>query len=163
MKNVKTGMGRRGVNFLEDGREWRLPGLLYADDFVLCGELVEDMRLMVGRFDEVCRRRGAKVSADKSKVIVLNGEEELECEVHLDGIRLEHFSEFKYLGYILGESGTHGAECSRKVASGKRVAGAIRSLVNTRDLQLLGARVLLETLLVLFLMYGSGTMLWKEE
>ena len=22
---------------LEDGREWRLPGFLYADDFVLCG------------------------------------------------------------------------------------------------------------------------------
>ena len=25
-------MGRRGVRFLEDGKEWRLPGLLYADD-----------------------------------------------------------------------------------------------------------------------------------
>ena len=22
----------------EEGREWRLPGLLYADDLVLCGE-----------------------------------------------------------------------------------------------------------------------------
>ena len=32
------GMGRRGVIFLEDGRGWRLPGLLYADDLVLCGE-----------------------------------------------------------------------------------------------------------------------------
>ena len=34
MKEVKMGMGR----FLEDGKEWRLPGLLYADDLVLCGE-----------------------------------------------------------------------------------------------------------------------------
>ena len=31
MKEVKMGMGRRGVRFLEDGREWRLPGLLYPD------------------------------------------------------------------------------------------------------------------------------------
>ena len=30
MKKVKMGMGRRGVSFLKDGREWRLPGLLYA-------------------------------------------------------------------------------------------------------------------------------------
>ena len=30
--------------------------LLYADDLVLCGESQEDMR--VGRFAEVCRRRG---------------------------------------------------------------------------------------------------------
>ena len=42
-------------------------------------------------------KRGLKVSAGKSKVIVLNGEEGLECEVHVDGIRLEHVSEFKYL------------------------------------------------------------------
>ena len=59
-----------------------------------------------------------------------------ECEVHEDGISLEHVSEFKHLGCVLNESGTEGAECSRKVARGKRVAGATRSLVNARDLQL---------------------------
>ena len=67
-------------------------------------------------------------------MIVLNGEEGLECEVHLDGINLEHVSEFKYLGFVLHKSGTDGAECSRKVASGRRLADAIRSLVNARDL-----------------------------
>ena len=65
------------MSFLEDGREWRLPGLLYADDLILCGESEEDLRMMVGRFAEVCRRRGLKVNADKSKVMVLNGEEGL--------------------------------------------------------------------------------------
>ena len=68
--------------------------------------------------------------------MVLNGEEGLECEVHIDGIRLEHASEFKYLGFVLDESGRDGAECSRKLASGRTVAGAIRSLVNARELQL---------------------------
>ena len=47
--------------------------------------------------------------------------------------------------------------------SGRRVAGAIRSLVNARDLQLECARVLHETLLVPVLMYGSKTVLRKEE
>ena len=41
---------------------------------------------MVGRFPEVCRKRELKVNAGKNKVIVLNGEEGLECEVHVDGI-----------------------------------------------------------------------------
>ena len=41
------GMGRRGVRFLEDGREWSLPDLLHADDLVLCGELEEDLRVIV--------------------------------------------------------------------------------------------------------------------
>ena len=61
------GMGRRGVRFLEDGREWRLPSLLYADDLVLYGESEEDLRVMVGRFAEVCRRRVLKFNASKSK------------------------------------------------------------------------------------------------
>ena len=66
-------------------------------------------------------------------------------------------------GVFLEESGIDRAECSRKVPSGRRVAGGIRSLVNTRDLQLEFARVLHETLLVPVLMYGSETMLWKKK
>ena len=82
---VKMGMGKRGVSFLEDGREWRLSGYFYADDLVPCGELEEDLSVMVGWFAEVCRR-GVKVNAVKSKVMVLNGEDGLECEVHVDGM-----------------------------------------------------------------------------
>ena len=37
---------------------------------------------------------------------------------------------------VLDELGKDGAECSRKVASGRRVAGTIRSLVNDKNLQL---------------------------
>ena len=48
----------------------------------LCGKSEEDLRIMVGQFAEVCRRRRLKVNASKSKVMVLNGEEGLECEVH---------------------------------------------------------------------------------
>ena len=117
---------------------------------------------MVGRFNEVCKRRRLKVNAGKSKVMV-NGEEGLECEVLVDRVRLEHVSEFKYLGCVLDEAGTEGAKCGRKVASGRRVTGAIRSLVNARDLQIEWARVLHEKLLVPDLTYGSETMLWKER
>ena len=39
-----------------------------------------------------------KVNADKSKVIELNGEDGLEYEVRVDGIRLEIVLEFQYLG-----------------------------------------------------------------
>ena len=28
----------------EEGTKWRLPGLLYADDLVLCGESEEELR-----------------------------------------------------------------------------------------------------------------------
>ena len=60
-----------------------MPGLLY--DLVLCGESEEDLRAIVGRFTKVCRRRGLKDNAGKSKVMLLGGEEELECEVCANG------------------------------------------------------------------------------
>ena len=77
MKEVKMGMGR-GVRFL-------------------------DLKVMVGRFAEVCKRRGMRVHAGKSKVMVLSGEEGLEFEVYVDEIHLEYVSEFKYLGFDLDE------------------------------------------------------------
>ena len=70
MKEVKIWMGRMGVRFMEERREWRLPCLLYTDDLVLCGESEEDLKLMVGIFVEMCSRRGLKVNADKNKVLV---------------------------------------------------------------------------------------------
>ena len=56
-----------------------------------------------------------------------------------------------------------GAECSRKVASRRRVAGVIRYLVNARSLQLECARVLHASSLVPVLTYGSETVTWREE
>ena len=76
----------------------------------MSGKSEEDLRGMVERFIEVCRR-GLKVNAGKNKVMVMNGEDGLECEVHVEGIRLEHILEFKYLGYVLDD--TDGSECSR--------------------------------------------------
>ena len=92
MKEVKMGMGRREVKFLEGGREWRLPGFLYEYGLVLCGKSGEDLNAIVGRFVEVCRRRGLKVNDGTEWGMVLNGEEGLECKLYVDGIRLEDVS-----------------------------------------------------------------------
>ena len=51
----------KGVRFMER-REWRLPGLLYADNLVLCDESEEDLKAMVGQFVEVYRRKGKSQS-----------------------------------------------------------------------------------------------------
>ena len=71
---------------------------MYADDLIVCGESEKDMRVMVGRFVEVCGRRGLKVYAGKGKVMILNGKNELECEVYVDEIRLEFRA---YLGFCV--------------------------------------------------------------
>ena len=67
---------------------------MYADELVLCGESEEN--LMVGCFVEMCRRRCLKVNGGKAKAMVLNGEEESDCEVRVDGMRLEYVWKFIY-------------------------------------------------------------------
>ena len=67
------------------GQKWRL-NHNKINKLVLCGKLEEDLRAMMGCFIKVCRRRGLKVNVGKSKVMVLNGEEGLECEVSVDKI-----------------------------------------------------------------------------
>ena len=44
------------MSFLEDGREWRLPGLFYADDLDLCSESKENLSVIVERLAEVVER-----------------------------------------------------------------------------------------------------------
>ena len=50
-----------------------MPGLLYADEFGLCGESEEDLRIMVLHFVEVCSS-SLKVNAGKNKVLMLGKE-----------------------------------------------------------------------------------------
>ena len=97
LMKVKMGKERRGVRFLDDGKEWTLLGLLHADDLALCRKSEGDLWAMVGWFVEVSWTRGLKINAGKSKVMVLNGEERLECEAQVDRIRLERVSEFKHI------------------------------------------------------------------
>ena len=57
----------------------------------------------------------------------VDGEEGLESDTLVNGMRLEHVSEFKFLGYVLDESGTDGSEYGIKVLSERKVACANKS------------------------------------
>ena len=67
----------------------------------MCGKSEEDLKEMVGRFVDVCRK-GLKVNAGKSKVVMLSEEEGLECEIHVDGEQLEHVNQAHMLPSVVG-------------------------------------------------------------
>ena len=81
----------------------------------------------------------------------------------LDGEQLEQVSEFKYVEYMLVEKGTDDADCSRKVVNGRKMAGAIKSLVDAKGISLECARVLHDGMLLPVLMYSSETMVWNKR
>ena len=111
--------------------------------------------------DELCRR-GLIVNADKCKVMVMNGEERLEREVHEDGVHLEHVSEFKYFGCVLFESGTDGENLVGRWKVGGRwqVQLGPQLMLGICRLNML---VLHKALFVLVLTYDSKTMIRKEK
>ena len=61
--------------------------------------------------------------------MLLGVEEELECEICVNGIRLEHVSELNTWD-VFWTNRVQMRQCSRKVASERRIPDAIRSLVN---------------------------------
>ena len=58
------------VKSSEVGRGWRLPNLLYANDLVLCGELKENLRVMIECFVNIGKKNGLNVNAYKIKVLL---------------------------------------------------------------------------------------------
>ena len=78
------------------------------------------------------------------------------CKVMLDGEQLEQMSEFKYLGYMVDEKGTDDAECSMKVVNGRKMAGAIKSLVDAKGISLECARVLHDAITCIVVILWSG-------
>ena len=74
---------KRGENGDEESGD-----CLYADDLVLCGESEEDLKA-VGCFVEVRMRICLKVNEGTNRVMVLGGEEGVECEVCVDWMRFE--------------------------------------------------------------------------
>ena len=84
---------------------------------------------MAGCLVEVRIRRGLKVNGGKSKVMVLGGEEGLECEVCVDGIRIEHASVFW----------TNGVKIRQIVGGGYQVLLGLWLMLRVCSLSVLGS------------------------
>ena len=71
MKEVRANVGEVGAVFLEtnEGREWIVECLMFAEDTVLVGDSREKLMRLVNEFESVCRRRKLRVNVDKSKVM----------------------------------------------------------------------------------------------
>ena len=63
------------------------------------------MSVMIRYFVKIYKIRGLTANADKSRVMVLKRDERCVCEVSVDGRKLEHVTEFKYLEFVFDKLG----------------------------------------------------------
>ncbi|KAF2353904.1 Reverse transcriptase domain [Trinorchestia longiramus] len=92
--------------------EEKLSCLLYADDIVVVSESEQELQKMLEIVDDTVDFK-VKFGGDKSKIMVINGDETEIGEVKIVGIK-----EYKYLGCMLSEDG-----CAK--AKGEKVVKAM--------------------------------------
>ena len=134
--------------------------LMYADDVIIMCENGEDLQEVLNVVNVYGRDFSVKVSADKSKVLVVNGEQEdLEREWELGDIRVKRTKEYKYLGVTLNERESEQVKLSKANQWYGQLANVARWCANKYEV----LRKLRKTVAVHSLIYGMNVMNWNER
>ena len=156
LRAKRTGLG------MKVGNE-RLVILMYADDVIIMCESGEDLQEVLDAVSEYGRDFSVKFSADKSKVLVVNGEQEdVEREWELGDIRVKRTNEYKYLGVMLNERGSEQV-MQEKLSKANQWYGRLASVARWRANKYEVLRELWKTVAVPCLMYGMNVINWSER
>ncbi|KAI5738035.1 hypothetical protein M8J77_002040 [Diaphorina citri] len=88
--------------------------MLFADDIFEWGDNREELQGQINKWVTVANEYGLKFSAEKSEVVVLKCEEQVEGAVVMNGTTLKQVDHFKYLGSIILEDGSINKEINRR-------------------------------------------------
>jgi Reverse transcriptase (RNA-dependent DNA polymerase). len=84
--------------------------MLFADDIFEWGDNREELQGQINEWVTVASEYGLKFSAEKSEVVVLKCEEQVEGAVVMKGTTLKQVDHFKYLGSICCRDGGYEEE-----------------------------------------------------
>ena len=180
VREMKAKIGKRqGAKLLQGKEEWWLVASLFADDTVLLAESKEELQKVVNEFCRVCERRKLKVNAGKSKVMVFERkrsevvdfhrpyrvEEEnvRECEIEMNGEKMEEVTEFKYLGATLCKNNSMKSEIRERAVQGRKMIGALNKVCGFGDMDRKVKKGLRDSILLPTLTYGSELWTWGQQ
>ena len=107
----------------------RIWNLAYADDVVLVANNSEAMQDMMSVFRRFLRDIKLELSADKTKMMVINRKRrEKRDEWKWGGKEIEEVQEFKYLGFVLGNKGNYKEHMKAMGGKGKSAAQKVWGL-----------------------------------
>ena len=149
----------RGVNLVdEEGGEWAINQVLFADDTALVADSEAGLGRLVEEFDRVCRRRKLKVNVGKSKVMRCSKEVGgRQLNIVLNGERLEEVDSFKYLGSVISACSDSVKEVKSRVNEVAKVQGGLKVMFNSKSLSMQVKRRLYEGIAIPTALYGAET------
>ena len=159
VREVKNWVMHRGLPMIgEDGREWQINQILFADDTALVAVTEERLQMLVEAFNTVCKRRGLKVNVGKSKVMMCDRDgSQRSLNVTMEGERLEQVDSFKYLGTHIAADGRMDVEVNYRVNEGMKTIGVLNKMWKNKKVTMEAKKRLYEGVVVPTAMYGSET------
>ena len=141
----------------------RLGCLLYADDIVVVSEDKDELQKILDIVDQYGKEFEMKFSKEKSKVLVINADENDEGRTwDLGNMKIGRNNSYKYLGMIIDEQGTDRTKRDR-IAKGIQWVGRLGSVSRYRANKYEVVRGLWKGMAVPGLMYGLETMSWTNR
>lgn len=82
--------------------------ILYADDTVLMSDNKDDLQHALNMFNNYCLKWKLRVNTSKTKIVIFSkGRKQSNMKFTLQEEELEIVDEYKYLGIVLGKSGSN--------------------------------------------------------
>ncbi|GBP38528.1 hypothetical protein EVAR_95430_1 [Eumeta japonica] len=104
--------------------------LLHADDQVILAPSECGLQEMVNEM----KKKGIKVNNNNIKVMVLEkGKSTTECDMLIEGEKVEQVKKFLYLGSLFTNDGKHDRDIERKVNARNKVNGALQDIMNSKS------------------------------
>ena len=145
MRTMERGLMLKGQN----GWEWEVSQLLFADDTALVASTEERLQRLVNEFGVVCEKRKLRVNIGKSKVMVCSRQGgRAELNVRLNGEVLEEVETFKYLGSIIGKDVGVSKDVSQRVSDGAAAYGTMKSIWRVKEVGIRVKKGLYESIVV---------------
>ncbi|GBP33589.1 hypothetical protein EVAR_32087_1 [Eumeta japonica] len=91
------------------------------------------LQRMLNKMNDSVKKRGMKIIVGKTKVMVFErGESTTECDLLIEGEKVEQAKEVIFLGSLYTNDGKHNRDIQRRINARNEVNGALLAFVNSK-------------------------------
>lgn len=139
------------------GIEGKMPGLLFADDAVLCAESIEDLKAMLEAVERWAARWEMGYGIDKCGAMVVNGSmtELAESQLTLQGVPLPVVKEYTYLGIPFDNTWDLRNIIKRREVSARKALNSLSGVMGSPSIPLKVKVTLIKSCLIPVICYGG--------
>jgi hypothetical protein len=91
----------------------------YADDIAIITENLDDLKKGLENIDKIGAKFGMKINVAKTKLMIINGNENLDYQINLNNNSVEKVNDFRYLGSLTTEDGRSLKEVKTRIGMAK--------------------------------------------